>query len=174
MAPSPDVTDRVLAWARVDLDPPHRPPEWWRVGLATVLSIALSLLADAALVAVGTRLLPSTKGYVHFQFHDYAKLTVIGVVIACAAWPIVARVSAAPRWLFFRLAIVVTLVLFVPDLWILRQGQSAQGVGILMAMHVAIALVTYNLLVRLAPVRTAVGSGRAAHAAGGGGEQPAP
>ena len=99
----------------------------------------------------------------HFQFHDYAKLTVIGVVIAGAAWPIVARMSSAPRWLFFRLAIAVTLVLFLPDVYIWHQGQPAQAVAVLMAMHVAIALITYNLLVHLAPVRARVGR-RAAHA----------
>jgi hypothetical protein len=153
MAASPDVTERALAWARLDFSPAHRPPEWWRVALATVLSVALSLAADAALVAIGTRVFPLTKGYVHFQFHDYAKLTIIGVLIACAAWPVVARVSSAPRWLFFRLAIVVTLVLWLPDLYIWHQGQSAQAVLVLMAMHLAIALVTYNLLVHLAPVR---------------------
>jgi hypothetical protein len=149
----PDVVDRVLSWARVDFRPRHQPPEWWRVALATVLSIAGSLLADAALVWIGERMFPVTKGFVHFQFHDYAKLTVVGVVIACAAWPIVARLSSAPRWLFFRLAILVTLVLFLPDVWIWHQGEKAQAVLVLMAMHVAIALVTYNLLVHVAPVR---------------------
>ena len=158
MAASPDVSERTLAWARIDLSPPHRPPAWWRVVVATALSVALSLAADAALVAIGTRLFPSTKGYVHFQFHDYARLTVIGVLIACAAWPIVARVSSAPRWLFFRLAIAVTLVLLLPDVYIWHQGQPALAVLVLMAMHVAIALVTYNLLVRLAPVRAAAPS----------------
>jgi len=153
MAASPDVTERALAWARIDFSPPHRPPEWWRVALATVLSLVLSLAADAALVAIGTGLFPSTKGYGHFQFHDYAKLTIIGVLIACAAWPVVTRLSSAPRWLFFRLAILVTLVLFLPDLYIWHQGQSAKAVLVLMSMHVAIALVTYNLLVHLAPVR---------------------
>jgi uncharacterized protein DUF6069 len=153
MAASPDVTQRIMAWARLDLSPAHRPPQWWRVALATVLSVLGSLAADAALVAVGTRLFPSTKGYVHFQFNDYAKLTILGVLIACAAWPIVARLSSAPRWLFFRLAVVVTLVLFLPDVYIWHQGQAAQAVAVLMAMHVAIALVTYNLLVHLAPVR---------------------
>ena len=136
------------------------------MALATVLSVALSLAADAALVAIGTRLFPSTKGYVHFQFHDYAKLTVIGVLIACAAWPVVARVSSAPRWLFFRLAIVVTLVLFLPDLYIWHQGQPAQAVLVLMAMHLAIALVTYNLLVHLAPVRAPCGAAEASPPAG--------
>ena len=48
---------------------------------------------------------------------------------------------------------MVTLVLFLPDLYIWHQGQSAKAVLVLMSMHVAIALVTYNLLVHLAPVR---------------------
>jgi hypothetical protein len=131
------------------------------VALATVVSLVFSLAADAALVAIGTRVFPSTKGYVHFQFHDYARLTVIGVLIACAAWPIVARCSSAPRWLFFRLAILVTLLLFRPDFYIWHQGQSAQAVLVLMAMHVAIALVTYNALVHLAPVREATAESQA-------------
>jgi hypothetical protein len=153
MAASPDVTERALSWARIELSPTHRPPAWWRVGAATILSVGLSLAADALLVFIGTRLFPSTKGYVHFQFHDYAKLTVIGVLIACAAWPVVARVTSAPRWVFFRLAIAVTVVLLLPDVYIWHQGQPAKAVVVLMAMHLAIALVTYNLLVHLAPVR---------------------
>lgn len=147
----------MLAWARIDLTPPHRPPHWWRVALASALALVLSLAADAAIVAVGTRLFPATKGYVHFAFGDYAKLTVIGVLIACAGWPFVARFSAAPRWLYLRLAILVTLVLFLPDVYIWHQGQPADAVAVLMLMHVAIALITYNLMIHLAPVR----SGRA-------------
>jgi Family of unknown function (DUF6069) len=154
VAASPDVTQRVLAWAHLDFSPGHRPPQWWRVALATVLAVALSLAADAALVAIGTRLFPATRGYVHFEFSDYAKLTVIGVVVACAAWPIVTRISSSPRWLFFRLAIAVTLVLYLPDLYIWHQGQPGHAVAVLMTMHLAIALITYNLLVHLAPVRT--------------------
>jgi Family of unknown function (DUF6069) len=160
MAASPDVTQRVLAWARIDFSPAHRQPKWWRVALATVLAITLSLAADAALVAIGTRLFPATKGYVHFAFGDYGKLTVIGVVVACAGWPVVTRISSAPRWLFFRLAILVTLVSFAPDAYIWHQGQPAHAVGVLIAMHLAIALITYNLLVHLAPVHP----GGAAHA----------
>jgi hypothetical protein len=155
MAASPDVTERALSWARIDLSPSHQPPAWWRVALATVLSLAGSLAADALIVFIGTRLFPATKGYAHFQFHDYAKLTVIGVLIACAAWPVVARISSAPRWLFFRLAIAVTVVLLLPDVYIWHQGQPVHAVLVLMVMHLAIALVTYNLLVHVAPVRAA-------------------
>jgi hypothetical protein len=115
--------------------------------------VAGSLAADALLVALGEAVFPSTKGFGHFQFSDYAKLTVIGVIIACLAWPVVTRISSAPRWLFFRLAIVVTLVLWLPDLYILYRGESARAVAVLMVMHLAIALVTYNCVVRIAPVR---------------------
>jgi len=168
MAVSPDVVDRVLTLTRVDFHPRHRQPEWWRLGVATVLAIALSLAACAALVAIGEHIWPATKGYVHFKFADYAKLTILGVLGACAGWPIVTRISSAPRWLFFRLAILVTLVLWLPDVWIWMKGESAQGVAVLALMHLAIALITYNVLVHMAPIgaaRAAPGERRRAHAA---------
>ena len=147
------IVDRLLGVVKVDFAPKHRQPSAARVVLATVVALVGSLAADALLVALGQAVFPSTKGYAHFQFSDYSKLTIIGVVIACVAWPIVTRISSAPRWLFFRLAIVVTLVLFLPDFYILKQGQPAKAVVVLLCMHVAIAVVTYNALVRLAPVR---------------------
>jgi len=137
--------------ARVDFQPRPAQPKASRLALATAAALAGSLLADALLVVIGQALFPATKGYDHFQFQDYAKLTIIGVVIACAAWPVVTRVSSDPRWLFFRLAILVTLVLLLPDFWILYRGQPADAVAVLMVMHLAIALVTYNALVHLAP-----------------------
>jgi hypothetical protein len=154
MTPPSTLVGRGMAALHVDGKPSCRPPATGRLLLATVLSIGASLAADAALVALGTKVFPSTKGYVHFEFHDYARLTIIGVVIACAAWPVVARLSSAPRWLFFRLALAVTAVLLLPDLYILHQGQPARAVCVLMLMHVAIGLLTYNLLVHVAPVRS--------------------
>jgi hypothetical protein len=145
--------DQVASLVRLDFSPPHRQPSAARVVLATVASVVGSLAADAILVVTGEALFPRTRGYAHFQFPDYAKLTVVGVIIACVAWPVVTRMSSAPRWLFFRLAILVTLVLWLPDLYILYRGQPAGAVAILMLMHLAIALVTYNLLVRVAPAR---------------------
>jgi len=144
---------RPLGIVRVDFAPVDRPPSVLRVVAATVLSLGGSLLADALLVAIGTAVFPSTKGYGHFQFSDYSKLTIIGVIIACLAWPVVTRISSSPRWLFFRLAILVTLGLYLPDLYLLTLGQPARAVAVLMAMHLAIALVTYNVLVHVAPVR---------------------
>jgi hypothetical protein len=147
------LVSRALKLARVDWSPARRQPaiEW--VAVATLVAIVASLLADAALVAAGTAVFPSTVGYDHFRFDDYAKLTVIGVVIGCAGWPIVTRISSAPRWLFSRLAVLITLVLFLPDAWLLLRHQPGDAVAVLMAMHVAVALITYQVVVRAAPSR---------------------
>ncbi|MGD0874106.1 MAG: DUF6069 family protein [Acidimicrobiales bacterium] len=158
------VLKKAASLVSLDFSPSHRQPLPGRVVLATIASIVGCLVADAILVVVGEAIFPGTKGYQHFQFSDYAKLTVIGVVIAGAAWPIVTRVTSAPRWLFLRLAILVTVVLWLPDLFILYRGQPADAVAVLMVMHLAIALVTYNLLVHVAPVLPAseVAKGRSA------------
>jgi len=149
----PTLFQEALDRAKVDLAPKHRQPSTLMVLVAAIASVLGSLAADAALVALGTAVFPSTKGYVHFQFSDYAKLTIIGVVVASAAWPIVTRISSAPRWLYFRLAIVVTIVLLAPDAWILLNGAPTKAVAVLVTMHLAIAVVTYNCMVRIAPVR---------------------
>lgn len=60
-----------------------------------------------------------------------AQLTIIGLVIACLAWLVVTRISSAPRWLFFRLAVLVTLVLWLSDLYLLDLGQPGQAVAVL-------------------------------------------
>ena len=88
----------------------------------------------------------------HFQAYDYATLTIVGVLVACVAWPVVTRASSVPRWLFFRMAVLVTVGLWLPDLWLLLRGEQPRAVGVLMAMHLSVALVTYNSLVHLAPV----------------------
>jgi hypothetical protein len=144
---------KAMSLVHLDFAPNQKQPSGGRVVLATVVSIVGSLLADAVLVVIAQAVFPSTKGYAHFQFSDYAKLTVIGVLIACVAWPITTRITSQPRWMFLRMAILVTLVLWLPDVYILVKGQPAKAVGFLFLMHLAIALVTYNALVHLAPVR---------------------
>ncbi len=146
----------LLTRFHVDFKPGSSLPGWPGLVLATLVALAGSLVADVLLVALGTKVFPSTNGYAHFHVQSYAKLTVIGVIIACAAWPMVTRISSRPRWLFFRMAILVTIVLLLPDLWILMRGAPARAVLVLVAMHLAIAVVTYNALVRLAPAGRSV------------------
>ncbi len=149
----PQPVDRALRMLRVDFAPADRQPSAGGLAIATVASVAGSLAADALLVVIGQAVFPSTVGYAHFQFSDYSKLTVIGVIIACLAWPVVTRISSTPRWLFLRMAVAVTLVLWIPDVYILVQGQPSKAVAILFLMHLAIAVVTYNCLVHLARIR---------------------
>jgi hypothetical protein len=143
---------RLVRWARIDLAPAHRQPGPARLALATLLSLAGSLGADELAVHVGTSLFPATAHFSHFRFSDYATLTIVGVLVASAAWPMVTRLTSSPRWLFLRMAIAVTVALWLPDGWLLLRGQSGQGVAVLMVMHLLTAVVTYNGLVRVAPV----------------------
>jgi hypothetical protein len=48
------------------------------------------------------------------------------------------RISSAPRWLFFWLAVLVTLVLWLSDPYILDLGQPGRAVAVLIVMHLAI------------------------------------
>ena len=52
-----------------------------------------------------------------------------------------------------RLAVLVALVLWLPVLCVLYRGQPPRVIAILKLMHLAIALVTCNLLVHVAPAR---------------------
>ena len=126
---------RVMSLVHLDFAPNHEQPQAGRVALATVVSLVGSLLANAVLVVIAQALIPGTKGYAHFQFGDYAKLTVIGVLIACAAWPVTTRITSQPRWMFFRMAVLVTLVLWLPDVYILMKGQPGKAVAVLFVMH---------------------------------------
>jgi hypothetical protein len=113
-----------------------------------VIGLALVIVA-----AVGPHRLPPASRVV------LATLTSIVGSLAADAILVVLGEAVFPgtkgyvHWLFFRLAVLVTLFLWLPDLYILHQGQPAKAVGVLRVMHLAIALVTYNLLVRAAPVR---------------------
>ncbi len=148
-----DLMQRLFDYAQIDFKPQHRPPKTAAVAIATLIAIVGSLIADALLVAIGKAVFPSTKNYEHFHFSSYSKLTIIGVIFAGIGWPIIARICVHPRWLYFRLAIVVTAVLLLPDLYLLIKGNSVSAVFILVLMHFAIAIVTYNAMVRLAPAR---------------------
>jgi hypothetical protein len=154
MAP-PRFAARQFELVGLDFAPSHRQPSTVRVLAATALAIVGSLAADAVIVAAGKAAFPATKGYEHYRFADYAKLTIIGVIIACLAWPIVTRVSSKPKMLYARLAVLVTVVLLLPDVWLLHKNQPTRAVAVLMVMHLAIAIVTYLAVVTVAATRSA-------------------
>ena len=152
-APSP--SRGILGYFRVDRPLGRNQPNPIRFIAALVAAVVLSIVACWALAALGVALDPSTASYEHFQFGDYAKLTIIGVAIAGIAWPIVCLLSTDARRIYFWAAVIVTVVSFAPDAWIIRGGQPVGAVIILMIMHVALAVITYPVMVYGAPQRRA-------------------
>lgn len=145
--------DRLRWWATFDWSPPHRPPAFGRFVLATGAALTGSLVADGLVVAATEHLYPSLRHYAHFTPVAWVGLTVLGILGASAGWPVVAAFTRRPRWLFGWMALAVTMVLLLPDVVLLGQGNPAKAVAALMTMHVAIAVVTFESLVRLAPER---------------------
>jgi len=66
----------------------------------------------------------------------------------------VARISSKAKRLYFKLEVSVVLVTFLPDVAIWLLGQPATAVFVLVWMHLAIAVITYPVIVILAPVRS--------------------
>jgi hypothetical protein len=149
-SPSRPAAARILG---LDFPNGGHQPSAVRFVVATVLAVVGSLAACAALAAAGVAAFPATAGYEHFRFVDYAKLTIIGVVLACLAWPVVTWFSTRAWKPFLVLTVLVTLGGLAPDAWILYKGQPADAVGVLVLMHIALALITYPALVLVAPQR---------------------
>ena len=153
--PDSQILEKYLNMVKIDFARSSIIPSNFKIVFATIFSVVLSLAADMACVSVGEKIFPSTVGFVHFRFSDYAALTVIGVLGACAGWYVLLQISSKPKWIFFRSAILLTFVLYVPDLWIWLKGEPIKAVSVLMVMHLLIAVITYNSMVRFAPAREA-------------------
>lgn len=148
----PPWLERARRAGRVDLRP-EAPPSNIRWVLATLASVAVSLALDALAVHAAKAWYPNLRHFSHFRPADYGALTVVGILLAAGGWAVLVRMSSAAHWLFFRLAIVSTVILWIPDGVLFALGEPTAGVVTLMVMHLFIALVTYNLLVHVAPPR---------------------
>ncbi len=121
--------------------------------VAALLSVVGSLAADFLIVKGSTTIYPAIRGFSHFRVFDYGGLTVLGIAAACLFWLLAINVSSSPRRLYLRLAIVTTIVLWIPDGWLLARHEPFPAVGTLMVMHLGVAFITYNALVRIAVAR---------------------
>ncbi|MDQ2724613.1 MAG: hypothetical protein M3Y36_03870 [Actinomycetota bacterium] len=146
----PPALGRAQELTRIDLEPLRPPPSSRRIILAGVLSIVGSLIADALLVAAGKAILNPGAPFDKFNFASYATLTVIGVMGATVGWALLVRMTSQPRWFVIRAAVVVTVVLLIPDFAILPHDPTGPVV-VLMTQHVAIAIITTALLLAVAP-----------------------
>ncbi len=127
-------------------------PSIARVALATTFAASASVLVNFALVHLAISFDPTLTYYAHFRLSDYGTLSVLGVLCAGAAWYLVAHNVTEPRTMFFRVAVVSMLILWIPDVWLYVKHEPTRAVTYLVVMHLAVALITYNSLVFAAPV----------------------
>ncbi|MBO0705260.1 MAG: hypothetical protein J2P39_08070 [Candidatus Dormibacteraeota bacterium] len=143
--------DDAMRVSRLDFQPSARQPSVPLTALAIAVGVLLSLAASFLIVHLTLALFPALAGYEHFRFSDYARLTVIGSLIACAGWPVLTRVSSAPVRVYVALAVLGTLVLYLPDLYILFVlREPATAVAALMVMHVAVPLLSCASMIAIA------------------------
>jgi hypothetical protein len=130
------------------------PPTHRRVVAAGLVAAAVSLATGLMLATVGRAAFTVPAAFGKFAFGTYALRTVLGVAGATATWAAVTRLSSRPKWLLTRLVALVTALFLIPDFLLLgTPGNPAGPVAILMLMHLAIAVITYAALTKLAPVR---------------------
>ncbi len=154
---NPSLIDRVLDRAGIVTPLERRAPSPQRFVVAAIIAMGASVALTTVIAKFGVRIFPAVRHYSHLRLFDYAGLTIMGVSAACAAWLAVSQLTTSPRRLFLRLAVVVTTVLLVPDLALLLLKVAPRAVLILVCMHLAVAIVTYNVLVRVAPPRRGAG-----------------
>ena len=150
--PNPDLTfrDHVQSATKLDGRPLANLPSPLKVALAGICASVGSILADRALVALGKALFTISPAFGPFHFQSYAPLTVLGVAAATVGWGVLVRLTSRPRWLLARAAAFATVLLLVPDVLIFANNPPL-GVVTLMAMHIAIAVITFWSLLLIAP-----------------------
>lgn len=135
--------DQAMRVTRVDFKPSSRQPSIILTALGIATGVLLSLLVNMLIVHLAIGLWPALGDYEHFRLSDYGRLTVLGSLIACAGWPVLTRISSAPVRVYLLIAALGTLVLWLPDLYILLVlHEPARAVATLMAMHLAVPFVS--------------------------------
>ena len=143
--------DDAARLTRLDFRPSAPQPSIPLTALGMAVGVLLSVAVNMLIVHAAIRLSPGLAGYEHFRFFDYARLTVIGALIACAGWPVLTRVSSAPARVYVAIAALGTLVLWLPDIYILFVlREPARAVATLMVMHVTVPFVSCAGMVAIA------------------------
>jgi len=114
--------------------------------LASVIANVLVSITTVALVGISPEFEP-------LHLRPVIGFTIVGVLGAVLVFALVARFSRRPVRLFRRIALVVLLLSFMPDLSLLNAspyaGTTVQSVIALMLMHVVACLISVSLLTTL-------------------------
>ncbi|GAB2979090.1 hypothetical protein GCM10023080_050640 [Streptomyces pseudoechinosporeus] len=119
-----------------------------------IVVIVLSSLMNAV-IAVLAHEMGAPEDFEPLKPSSYTFLTALGVVLGALGWAIVRKVSRNPEELVRWLAPAVVLISFVPDFFLLDEGEVT-GVVALLVMHAVvavIAVITYRKVMPLNSVR---------------------
>jgi MFS family permease len=124
---------------------------WWVGLLAIIASVAANVLVRAL---AGATLDLSPDSLELLDYGGVIGLTVLGVLGAVIVFALLERFARRPILMFERIAAVVLVLSFVPDVLLLVAsvpGATAVSVGVLMSMHVVAWAISVGLLSRFAP-----------------------
>ncbi|MEV7978771.1 DUF6069 family protein [Streptomyces sp. NPDC086519] len=99
--------------------------------VASIADTVISLIALAA---------GAPDDFQPLKAGSYIFLTAVGIVIGALGWTLVRKLSQDPQALTRWLVPAVVVVSFVPDILLFGAG-GAIGVGALLLMHVAVAVI---------------------------------
>jgi hypothetical protein len=119
----------------------------WRVG---GLAIAAAVIANLIIRTLGVAIFNVPESFLPLQVGSTVMFTVIGVLGAVITFAIIARVTRNPARVFRIVALVVLILSFIPDFFLLDNpmfpGASVGAIATLMLEHVAAAAISVGLL----------------------------
>lgn len=119
------------------------------VAVRGVVAAAIAAVGNAVLVAIADALSISPNSP-HLAYPRVVLFTVVGVLLAAGVYAVLSSRRANPDATFVRVAVVVLVVSFVPDLglWQTDPTVTAAGAAVLISMHVVAAVVAVFVLTR--------------------------
>jgi len=139
-------------------EPAARPgaADVWKAGVGGIIAAAI---LNALVVIVATRVFGLNAA------GDFPPLngpgavvmfTVVFLAVATFVFQLIAARSARPLAVFRNVAVAVTILSFLPDVWLAMQPQSAGGATLpealtLMVTHMVAAAAIYGAFSRIAP-----------------------
>lgn len=123
-----------------------------RIVLATALALVIAIPLDLAIEAVARQAFAVSPDFEPFQ-GTVAPYTAGGVVLAGVAFAVLERFVRDAAHVYVRIAIVVLVLSWVPDialLFINEPGATVPAVASLMVMHAVAAAIVVTSLVRIA------------------------
>jgi hypothetical protein len=123
-----------------------------RIALATAIALIIAVPLDLAIEAFARQAFSVSPDFPPFQ-GSVAPYSAGGIILAGVVYAVLRRVVPDSDRVYVRIAIVVLVLSWIPDvalLFINEPGATVPAVASLMVMHAVAAAVVVTLLVRIA------------------------